>query len=101
MARGSPLACARGRGTVPAVSTEHVSEAVLDDPSVIRIVIADDHAIVRSGLRMLLDAEPGFDVVAEAGDVEGARRFVRGHHPAVLVLDLNMPGESSLDAIPS
>jgi two-component system response regulator NreC len=66
----------------------------------IRIVLADDHQVVRSGLRLLLDAEDGFEVVAEASDVEGARRYVRGHHPRVLVLDLNMPGGSSLEAIP-
>jgi two-component system response regulator NreC len=66
----------------------------------IRIVLADDHAVVRSGLRMLLDSEPDFEVVAEASDVESARRYVRGHHPGVLVLDLNMPGGSSLEAIP-
>ncbi len=66
----------------------------------IRIVIADDHAIVRRGLRQLLDAEPGFTVAAEAEDLDGARRFVRGHRPRVLVLDLNMPGGPSLDAIP-
>jgi two-component system response regulator NreC len=62
--------------------------------------VADDHVVVRAGLRMLLDAEVGVEVVAEAGDVETARRYVRGHHPAVLVLDLNMPGGSSVDAIP-
>ncbi len=67
----------------------------------IRIVLADDHAVVRSGLRLLLDSEPDFEVVAEAGDLESARRYVRGHHPDVLVLDLNMPGGSSLEAIPS
>jgi two-component system response regulator NreC len=66
----------------------------------VRIVLADDHAVVRAGLRLLLDSEPGFEVVAEAGDVDAARRYVRGHHPAVLVLDLNMPGGSSLEAIP-
>jgi two-component system response regulator NreC len=66
----------------------------------ISIVIADDHAVVRSGLRMLLEAESDFEVVAEAGDVEGAKRYVRGHKPRVLVLDLNMPGGSSLEAIP-
>jgi two-component system response regulator NreC len=66
----------------------------------IRIVLADDHQVVRSGLKLLLDAEDGLEVVAEASDVEGARRYVRGHHPAVLVLDLNMPGGSSLGAIP-
>jgi two-component system response regulator NreC len=65
-----------------------------------RIVLADDHEVVRSGLRMLLDSESDFEVVAEASDVESARRYVRGHHPRVLVLDLNMPGGSSLEAIP-
>jgi two-component system response regulator NreC len=49
---------------------------------------------------MVLDAEPDFEVVAEAGDVDAAIRYVRGHHPSVLVLDLNMPGEPSLPAIP-
>ena len=49
--------------------------------SPIRIVLADDHAVVRSGLRMLLDSESDFEVVAEASDVDSARRYVRGHHP--------------------
>ena len=69
-------------------------------PGTIRVVIADDHAVVRRGLRQVLDAEEGFEVVAEASDLDGARRYVRGHHPDVLVLDLNMPGGSSLDGIP-
>ncbi len=76
------------------------SEAEASAPEAIRIVLADDHAVVRSGLRMLLDSEAGLEVVAEASDVEGAARYVRGHHPHVLVLDLNMPGGSSLAAIP-
>src|ERR1035441_9515406 len=67
----------------------------------IRIVLADDHPVVRRGLRLLLDEQADFEVVAEAGDVEEARRYVRGHHPDVLVLDLNMPGGSSLEAIPT
>jgi two-component system response regulator NreC len=70
-------------------------------PGPTRIVIADDHSVVRSGLRMLLDAEPDLDVVAEAGDIDSARRYVRGHKPSVLILDLNMPGEPSLPAIPA
>src|SRR4051794_12845809 len=50
---------------------------------------------------MLLDNEDGFEVVAEAGTADDAMRYVRAHRPAVLVLDLNMPGElTSLDAIP-
>jgi two-component system, NarL family, response regulator NreC len=71
-----------------------------DASSDITIVLADDHAVVRDGLRMLLEAENDMDVVAEAGDVEAAQRFVLGHKPSVLVLDLNMPGGSSLQAIP-
>jgi two-component system response regulator NreC len=66
----------------------------------IRVVVADDHPVVRRGLRLILDAEPDLEVVADAGNVDDARRYVRGHHPNVLVLDLNMPGGSSLDAIP-
>jgi two-component system, NarL family, response regulator NreC len=66
----------------------------------IRIVLADDHAVVRSGLKLLLESESDFEVVAEAGDTESAKRYVRGHKPTVLVLDLNMPGGSSLEAIP-
>jgi two-component system, NarL family, response regulator NreC len=49
---------------------------------------------------MLLDAEADLEVVAEVGDVDAARRSVLGYKPAVLVLDLNMPGGSSLEAIP-
>jgi two-component system, NarL family, response regulator NreC len=66
----------------------------------ITVVLADDHAVVRKGLRLLLDAEPGMRVLAEAGTVPDALRMARAHRPAVLVLDLNMPGGSSLEAIP-
>jgi two-component system response regulator NreC len=67
----------------------------------IRVVIADDHAVVRSGLRMLIDAHAGLEVVAEAGDVPTAMQVIRAHRPEVAVLDLNMPGGSSLEAIPA
>jgi len=73
---------------------------VAEETPTIRIVLADDHQVVRRGLRFVLDNQPGLEVVAEAADVESAQRYVRGHHPAVLVLDLNMPGGSSLEAIP-
>ena len=66
----------------------------------ISVVLADDHEVVRSGLRMLLESEGGIEVVAEAGDVDSARRYVLGHKPEVLVLDLNMAEGSSLPAIP-
>ena len=66
---------------------------------VTRVVIADDHAVVRSGLRLLLDKQDDIEVVAEAGDVAEARRRVSAHSPDVLVLDLNMPDEMSIPAI--
>jgi two-component system response regulator NreC len=62
----------------------------------IRIVLADDHGVVRAGLRLLLDAEPDFEVVAEAADTDSILDAVLSHKPDVLVLDLNMPGEQSL-----
>jgi two-component system, NarL family, response regulator NreC len=73
----------------------------MTDQQDITIVLADDHAVVRSGLRLLLDQAGGLRVVSEARDAESALRTVLGHKPSVLVLDLNMPGElTSLDAIP-
>src|SRR5436305_10919152 len=66
----------------------------------ITIVLADDHQVVRAGLRLLLQAEDGFEVVAEAGDVPTTERRVAAYRPALLILDLNMPGGSSLAAIP-
>jgi two-component system response regulator NreC len=84
-------------------ASEHVGPQASQPASAaaVSIVLADDHAVVRTGLRMLLETEPGFRVAAEAGDVETARRHVRGCRPAVLVLDLNMPGGSSVEAIPA
>ena len=69
-------------------------------PARIRIVLADDHQVVRLGLRLVLDGERDLEVVAEAGDIAEARQCARRHHPDVLVLDLNMPGEPTLGAIP-
>lgn len=67
----------------------------------LKIVVADDHAVVRAGLRRVLEGQPEWEVVAEASDAEDAERYVRGHKPDVLVLDLNMPGPlTSLDLIP-
>ena len=66
----------------------------------IAIVLADDHAMIRSGLRRVLDTEVDLSVVAEAGDVESALRETRQHQPQVVVLDLNMPGRPTLSAIP-
>jgi two-component system, NarL family, response regulator NreC len=67
---------------------------------VITIVLADDHRVVRAGLRLLLDAQDDMHVVSEAGDISLTERRVVAYHPQVLVLDVNMPGGSSIAAIP-
>jgi two-component system response regulator NreC len=75
----------------------------MSDAQEITIVLADDHAVVRSGLRLLLDGEDALRVVAEAGTTDDAVRLAKAHRPTVLVLDLNMPGgpgTTSLDALP-
>jgi CheY-like chemotaxis protein len=92
--------CSVRQMTQSGQQVEHGTDAPRTAQDTIRIVLADDHAVVRSGLKMLLESESDFEVVAEAGDIESAQRYVRGHRPAVLVLDLNMPGGSSLEAIP-
>jgi two-component system response regulator NreC len=74
--------------------------AASDHGAAVKVVLADDHAVVRSGLRLLIEAEPGYEVVAEAATADDAIRYVRAHRPRILVLDLNMPGRPSLEAIP-
>ncbi len=66
----------------------------------IRIVLVDDHAVVRSALRLLLDAEGDLEVVAEAGDTESAIRYLRGHRPEVLILDRNLREGATTSALP-
>ena len=65
----------------------------------LRIALSDDHAVVRAGLRMLLETQPGWTVVAESSDAESAARDVAVHRPDVLVLDLAMPGRPSLEVL--
>jgi len=67
----------------------------------ISIVLADDHRVVRSALRALLESYEDVEVVADVGDAAAALNSAIEHRPAVLVLDLNMPGNlTALDAIP-
>jgi two-component system, NarL family, response regulator NreC len=67
--------------------------------SKIRVLIADDHAILRSGLRMLIEAQPDMTVVAEAENGNEAIRLARETSPAVVILDVTMPEKGGLHAI--
>ncbi len=68
-------------------------------PPSIRILIADDHAIFRDGLRRLLEAEPGLRVIGEAADGEEAVKLARQLKPDILLLDLAMPRTPGLEAL--
>src|SRR5437763_1687446 len=70
-----------------------------EQAAAIGVVLADDHALVRRSLRLLLDNEEGVEVLAEAADISTMMRHVHAHHPHVLVLDLRMPNGSSIEAI--
>lgn len=64
----------------------------------IRVVVADDQGLVRSGFAMILDAQPDISVVAEAGDGVEAIEAVRAHRPDVLLLDIRMPRMDGIEA---
>jgi two-component system, NarL family, response regulator NreC len=66
---------------------------------VIRVVIVDDHALVRAGLRLLLEAEDDITVEDEGGNAEEAIRLARLYKPDVVLLDVVMPGRSGLEAV--
>jgi len=66
---------------------------------VIRVLVVDDHQIVRDGLRRILSAHADLEVAAEAADGDAALALVRAHHYDVAVLDMSMPGLSGIDLI--
>jgi two-component system response regulator NreC len=66
----------------------------------LRVVIVDDHAVVRTGLRLVLDAEDDIETVGEAGDAREAVFEVRAQKPDVILMDVTMPGKSGIEAIP-
>jgi DNA-binding NarL/FixJ family response regulator len=65
---------------------------------VIRVLIADDEALVRSGLRMILDAQPDIEVAGEAPDGRAALELAQRTHPDVVLMDIRMPGLDGLQA---
>lgn len=65
----------------------------------ITVLVADDHAVVRAGIRHILESMPGVAVVAEASDGPAALRLAREHRPDVIILDVSMPGGSGLGVL--
>jgi DNA-binding NarL/FixJ family response regulator len=65
----------------------------------VRVLLADDHTLVRAGIRRILESQPGIAVLAEAADGDGALELVRQHEADVLVLDLKMPGRDGIEVL--
>jgi two-component system, NarL family, response regulator NreC len=72
----------------------------LTDNNTIRVLIVDDHAVVRSGLHLLLDAEADIEVCGEAGDVRSAVFETRAQKPDVILMDVVMPDQSGIEGVP-
>jgi DNA-binding NarL/FixJ family response regulator len=70
------------------------------DRKLIRILIVDDHAILRQGLRMLIEDQPGMAVIGEAGNREDAIEIARREQPEIILLDLDLGGQNGLELLP-
>lgn len=70
-------------------------------PDTVRVILADDHTLVRSGIRRILEGQPGVEVVAEAADGDAAIDACRRHRADVLVVDLKMPGTDGIEVLRS
>jgi len=72
----------------------------MSENELIRVLIVDDHAVVRAGLRKVLESEPDIEVVGEAGDAQNAVFQTRTTKPDVILMDVVMPGKTGIEAIP-
>jgi two-component system, NarL family, response regulator NreC len=75
------------------------ADRAIHDAPPLRIVLADDHAVVRTGIRLILERVPGWTVISECGDADSAARAVRRTGADLLVLDMTMPGRPSLEVL--
>jgi two-component system response regulator NreC len=66
-----------------------------------RVIVVDDHAVVRAGIALLVERHDGFDVVGEAGTADDGVSQARRHQPDVILLDLTMPGKSGIEVLPT
>jgi len=80
-------------------NVEVKSEPVPEPPRKIRVLLSDDHPIVRDGLRRLIDLEPDMEVVGEAGDGETTVQLIERTSPDIVLLDLRMPGVDGFGAL--
>lgn len=87
-------------GSTPSTRETAVARVPAVATNEIKVVLADDHVVLRSSLRMALDGFEGIKVIGEASDGEQAYRVVEEKQPDVLLLDLNMPGTSGLSILP-
>ena len=78
--------------------SSHSPTAATDRTSPLRLLVVDDHEVVRQGLVALLDRRPGFHVVAEAGTVEEAMTQARRHQPDLVIMDVRLPDGSGIEA---
>ena len=88
----------RDRLSMAADTFQHASTNDHEDSHVIRVLLADDHALVREGTRRLLEAEHDVEVVAEAASGEEAIDAAQRLHPAIAIMDIAMPGMGGIDA---
>jgi DNA-binding NarL/FixJ family response regulator len=77
----------------------NMSDSTSADSGLIRVALVDDHELVRTGLRTLLNSQPGIEVIGEGGCAEAAFEILKQNCPDVLIMDLAMPGMSALEAI--
>lgn len=68
-----------------------------DAPDGVRILLVDDHAIIRAGLRMLIESRPGFQMIGECGNQAEALSLAQSEHPDIILLDLDLGQENGLD----
>lgn len=89
-------------GTAHTTSQRGVAKmpSAVQRPSPVSVLIAEDHAIVREGIRMILEAEPDFDVVGEAKDGREALELAQRLAPDVVVMDISMPRMTGIEATP-
>lgn len=82
----------------PPPAAAPVARAGNDDFNALRVVLVDDHELVRTGLRALIESQNGFLVVGEAGDGEAAVELVRRLRPHIVIMDINMPRRNGIEA---